>query len=93
MPISNTSRYAESTVDYFSKKENSEVLPIVLYKFDSLTSISYTVHTYTSGETFHGLSQQYFQNPALWWAIAEYNPEITDLFDVAPGTLIRIPNV
>jgi len=93
MPIYNESRYVDSTVDYFTKKENGAVLPIVLYTFDSLHSITYTTHTYMSGETLHGLAQQYFQNPALWWTIAEYNPEVTDLFNIIPGTILRIPNV
>jgi nucleoid-associated protein YgaU len=93
MAIYNDSRYAESTVDYFSKKENGVVYPLISYTFDELESITFTVHTYSSGETLQGISTQYYQNPALWWAIAEYNPEIKDLLNIDAGTLLRIPNV
>lgn len=93
MAIYNDSRYAESTVDYFTKKENGVVYPIIFYSFDSLESISFTYHTYVAGETLQAISQTYFQNPSLWWTIAEYNPEITDLLNIDPGTVLRIPNV
>jgi hypothetical protein len=93
MAIYNDSRYYESTVNYFTKKENGQVYPITFYSFDELDSISFSIHTYVSGETLQGISQVYYQNPSLWWTIAEYNPEVTDLFNITPGTLLRIPNV
>lgn len=93
MAIFANSRYSTSVVDYFTKEEYGVVNPIVFYSSDSLESISYYTHRYNQGETLHALSQRYFKRPDLWWTIAEYNPEITDIFNIPSGTLIRIPNV
>ena len=93
MAITAGSRYENSIVDYFRKKEGGVTYPVVLYSFDSLSDISFFYHTYRTGETLQGISQQYFKTPTLWWAIAEYNPEITDFFHIAHGTSIRIPSV
>lgn len=91
MAIYNGSRYQLSVVDYLQKVENGPITPIVFYAPDDLTNARYTLHTYVQGETLHKLSWQYFGNPATWWAILEYNPEITDFFNITPGTTLRIP--
>lgn len=93
MAITSGSRYEKSIVDYFRKETGGVTYPVVLYSFDSLTNISFFYHTYRNGDTLHALSQRYFRTPKLWWAIAEYNPEITDLFSIPDGTSIRIPSV
>lgn len=92
MAINAGSRYETSTVDYFRKVEGNQTYPITLYKFDSLTSVSFYLHTLVEGETLQGLADQYFNRPDLWWAIAEYNPEVTDFVHLQPGTQIRIPS-
>lgn len=93
MPIYSGSRYNDAVVDYFRKEEYGQSSPIVIYTTDSLNSISFFLHYYTSGETLHGLSQRYFRRPDLWWTIAEYNPEITDFMSIPEGSRIRIPRV
>lgn len=93
MAINQGSRYEVSTVDYFSKVPGGEAYPIVFYKFDSLSKVSYFYHTYTVGETLYGLSNKYFKRPDLWWSIVEYNPEIQDFLNISAGTVLRIPSV
>jgi hypothetical protein len=93
MSIHANSRYEKSTVDYFRKKENGKTYPIVFYQLDDLTNISFYIHTYTTGETLEGLATRYLKSPSLWWAIAEYNPEIVDFLHLEDGTEMRIPNV
>jgi hypothetical protein len=93
MAINTGSRYENSVVDYFRKKEGGITLPVVLYSFDSLDAVSFFYHIYRTGETLQGLSQVYFRTPALWWAIAEYNPEVVDLVHIPDGTVLRIPSV
>lgn len=93
MPILTGSRYENSTVDFFTKKEYGTSYPVVFYTPDSLVNISFLNHVVTEGETLHGLSQVYFSRPDLWWAIVEYNPEIVDFINITPGTVIRIPSV
>jgi hypothetical protein len=92
MAIVSGSRYENSIVDYFKKEENGNTYPIVFYSFDSLTNVSFSLHTFIEGETLQGLSNQYYNRPDLWWAIAEYNPEITDFINIPAGTELRIPN-
>jgi hypothetical protein len=93
MAIHSGSRYENSVVDYFHKTDGGANLPVVLYSFDNLADVSFFYHMYRKGETLHGLSQQYFRTPSLWWAIAEYNPEVTDFVHIADGTQLRIPSV
>jgi len=93
MTIRASSRYETSVVDYFRKVENGQTFPIVFYNFDYLNSISFVPHTFVEGETLTGLSWRYFNRPDLWWAIAEYNPEIKDFINIPGGTVLRIPNV
>jgi hypothetical protein len=93
MAINQGSRYEKSTVDYISLVPYGSATPIVFYKFDSLKSVSFIYHTYVSGETLYGISNKYFNRPDLWWAITEYNPEITDFYSITPGTIMRIPSV
>lgn len=93
MPIFSGSRYSDSVVDYFTKEEYGTATPIVIYRFDSLQSVSFFTHVFSDGETLHALSQRYFRRPDLWWAIAEYNPEIVDFTNIPTGTTIRIPRV
>ena len=93
MAIYSGSRYETVTVDYFTKEESGRSYPIVFYPIGALNQISYVTHIYTPGETLHYLSQKYFKRPDLWWTIVEYNPEITDFFNIPSGTLLRIPSV
>jgi hypothetical protein len=92
MAIVSGSRYEESVVDYFKKDYYGAELPVVIYSFDSLQSAKFFIHQYKTGETLQGLAQTYFRNPALWWTIAEYNPEITDLLNIPVNTELRIPH-
>lgn len=91
MAIQSGSRYQLSVVDYIQKVEDGPISAIVFYAADDLTNVRYNLHTYVEGETLHKLSWLYYGTPSLWWAILEYNPEITDFFNIAPGTVIRIP--
>lgn len=93
MAIFTGSRYSDATIDYFTKQEYGPATPVVLYKFDALSNISFFTHIYNDGETLHALSQKYFRRPDFWWAIAEYNPEIVDFTNIPAGTVIRIPRV
>lgn len=92
MAITSGSRYENSIVDVFRKKEGGTTYPVVLYSFDSLENISFYYYRYQLGQTLQGISQKLLGTPKLWWAI-EYNPELTDIFHITDGTLLRIPSV
>jgi hypothetical protein len=90
--IAKGSRYEYSLVDFVQLKENEELLPIVFYQFPGIGRLTYSYHTYTQGERLDQISTKYYKKPGFWWAITQANPEITDILNIEPGTVIRIPN-
>ena len=92
MAIHSGSRYENSVVDYLQKTITGIAYPVVFYQFDDLSTVSFFYHRYQTGEALHALSQRYFNTPSLWWAIMEYNPEVTDIFHIPNGTQLRIPH-
>jgi len=92
MAINSGSRYEDSVVDYLQKKKGGVAYPVVFYAFDDLANASFFYHIYKTGETLHSLSQIYFKTPSLWWAIMEYNPEVTDILHIPNNTQLRIPH-
>lgn len=93
MAINPQSRYYTSDIGYVKKTVDGDYTPIVFYQPDELLNIKYTEHVYKSGERLDYLAYKYLNRPDLWWAIAEYNPEIKDFFNIPAGTVLRIPSV
>ena len=92
--IKENSRYYLSDVDHVAFEDGGAKNPIVLYNFDDLSNVSYSIHTYIDGERLDQIAARYYNNRCdLWWFIAEYNPEVRDFFNIPAGTLLRIPNV
>jgi len=88
-----SSRYYNQTIDYVQLEENGDIKPIVFYQFDDLSGKNYTVYTVVQGDRLDRLSYKFFGRPDLWWAIVEYNPELQNFINLAPGTVLRVPNV
>lgn len=93
MAINNNSRYIESVIEFIQLKEGGEQLPFVTYKFSNLGNITYDVHTYVEGQRLDQIAFNYYNRPSLWWVIAEFNPQIKDPMNIAPGTKLIIPHV
>lgn len=93
MAIYQGSRYEYSTIDFLSTDENQDAYPVVFYEFSEIGLISYYEHIYVEGERLDEIAFQYYKRPGAWWYILESNPEITDVFNIVPGTVIRIPSV
>jgi hypothetical protein len=91
VPVS--SRYYGQKLDVLSLTEDGEPKLVVFYQFDDPTGVPYSVHTYVVGERLDQLSYRYYRRPDLWWVIAEYNPQIKDIYNIPAGTELRIPNV
>lgn len=49
------------------------------------------LHVVKDGDRLDSLAYRYLQDARLWWVIAEYN-NISWLFDLAPGQVLRIPS-
>lgn len=93
MPIYKGSRYEYSTIDHFKTTTTGDVKPTVFYSFSDLNLTNYWLHTYMGGERLDEIAFKYYNRPEYWWIIPEYNPEILDINNITPGTVLRIPNV
>lgn len=93
MSIKKGSRYEFSTVDFLPLKTDESLSPVVFYEFPGDSLISYYEHTYVAGERLDQISQQYYNKPDLWWLIADYNPQITDILNIPTGSVLRVPRV
>ena len=93
MSIYQGSRYYNQYIDHFATIIDGDDQPVVFYAFDTLGLQSWIEHTYVEGERLDQIADKYFRNPAVWWLIPEYNPQIEDFTSIAGGTIIRIPNV
>lgn len=51
----------------------------------------FTLYTWKEFDRPDLVAYRLLNNPSLWWAIFDINPEIIDPLNVTPGTLVRIP--
>lgn len=61
--------------------------------YGTITSVEDAIlieHLFVAGETISGLAQRYYDDWRLWRIIAERN-KIGDVRQVAPGTILLIP--
>lgn len=93
MSIYKGSRYEYSTVDYFTTKRDGSEKPYVMYQFSNLGLTNYWEHVYRSGERLEQIAFKYYSRPEYWWIIPEYNPNIPNINNITPGTVLKIPNV
>lgn len=93
MTIFKGSRYENSVIDFISTDVNGDSLPVVFYEFSEPGLIVYQEHYYVAGERLDEIAHKYYKRPSLWWYILEFNPQITDVFNIEAGTVIRIPSV
>jgi hypothetical protein len=93
MAIYKGSRYEYSTIDFVSKTINGQANPIVFYNFTALGRVTYIEHQYLNGERLDQIAFKYYKDPAFWWIILEFNPQVTDFTAILVGTVLKIPNV
>jgi nucleoid-associated protein YgaU len=58
---------------------------------DIMDDVSFVEHTFAAGERLDTISARYLGDDKYYWVIALVN-EIACPLDVAPGTVLRIPN-
>lgn len=49
-------------------------------------------HVVHEGDRLDLLAARYYNDPEMWWVIADANPEVFYPGDIAPGTVVRIPH-
>lgn len=87
------SRYANSSVvtvvapDTFGGGDISVIVPGMGQPY----TFQYTSYQVIAGDRIDNIAFQHLGNAALWWAIANVNPEVLWWDDLTPGTILRIP--
>jgi hypothetical protein len=87
-----TSRYANGLVATNRSGKNFLVLRSPLQLVESSGDIFVTI-TADIANRPDLISQKAYGNPELWWVIYEFNGIRDPMFDLKPGTVLRIPEL
>ena len=85
-------RYAKGLVVKSEDPRNSVYRLGVYRKFPKARAQFYW-YTWVEGDRIDQIASNLLGNPAFWWRIMDYNPEIIDPFSIPIGTTLRIPSV
>jgi nucleoid-associated protein YgaU len=88
--ISADSRYRTATVQAVQTPTGPR--QTILSSDPEARTISYTSYLVRDGDRIDLLAHRYLGQAALWWMIADANPEIHDWFALQTGTVLRIPS-
>ena len=85
------SRYADGTLikTFDARKASYEVS--VMREFPEDESDFY-YYVWRAKDRVDQLAYERLGSSSMWWRIMDYNPEIINAADIAPGTVVRIPN-
>ena len=89
--IENVSRYYDGPLTQVPHKYTGVYTIGVFRKFAAYNKVKYIEHTWVEGDTLSALSDTYGDGAKYWWEIMEINPEITNPFNIEPGTVIKVP--
>jgi hypothetical protein len=94
MSISRLSRYYDGPILQVVSAVTVSPDISVYRNWPTKFTASYVEYPWEDGDTLGNLAQNSgaIKNSAYWWEIMDLNPEITDPWDIVPGTIIRIPN-
>jgi nucleoid-associated protein YgaU len=89
--IERVSRYYDGPLFQIKQKYTGQYSIGVFRAFPESKAVRFIEYTWIDGDSFGNLAKVYIGHAKYWWEILEINPEITDPFNIAPGTIIRIP--
>lgn len=94
MTVSASSRYAAATITAVTDATGVTRQTIVpAAPADTTYQVSYYV--WRAGDRMDALAFRWYGDERQWWLIADANPELfpaaSSLFELAPGTIVRIP--
>lgn len=90
MTIYLDSRYATGTLFRAKDARTNSYVPTVFRVWPNYGKKTF-FYEVTEVDRMENLAVKFLGNPAFWWKIMDLNPEVLDPFNVAPGTLLRIP--
>lgn len=85
------SRYANGKVfkAYDARKKNYSAA--VFREFSDLQS-GFLYYTWVERDRIDLIADTFLGRPDYWWKIMDLNPEILDPYNIAIGTVIRVPS-
>ena len=89
--IERVSRYYDGPLSQTAHKYTCDPAVSVYRAFPTSKKIQYVEYTWADGDTIAILAQAYGLGAKYWWEIMEINPEIDDPFNIAAGTVLRVP--
>jgi nucleoid-associated protein YgaU len=72
--------YAETNSGGVITAERKDVRDVYVQKY-----------TVALKDTIESLAEEIYGDPALWWRLADLNPQVKFPLDLEPGMIIRIP--
>ena len=86
------SRYAAATLARVEGRDG--VFRPTIYT-DVLTEVhrTFSYHAVVDGERIEHIANRFYQDPGLWWKIAEANRGILYFGELEPGTLLKVPHL
>lgn len=91
--ISEVSRYSTG---YYGQITDPRTLDTNTYLFRRQNSVgekSYYEYIFKQGDRIDMLSHVFLNDAKYWYLIMDLNPNIIDPFNIAPGTVVKIPVV
>lgn len=84
------SRYSDSTLFKAYDARNASYQLTAFRTFPTYY-VPYYVYEWIETDRIDDVARKLLGRAELWWEIMDINPEVLDPFNIAPGTLIRIP--
>jgi hypothetical protein len=84
------SRYATGTLSK-SFDARTGTNNVTLFRQFSSESSAFFYYNWSQKDRIDLIATEFLGDPSLWWLIMDYNPEISNPFDIPLGTVLRIP--
>lgn len=86
------SRYSSGNISREYSNQHASYQVMVRRVFPTAKARFY-LYTWKEQDRIDLVAKDRLGHANLWWKILDYNPEILNAWDIAPGTILRIPNV
>lgn len=92
MPIYEGSRYSSADLQAIAGADGVHRATVVPTR-EIVPPSEYNNHRVVEGDRLDTLAAIAYDDPELWWVIADANPTVFYPDDLKPGTLLKIPLV
>jgi len=89
--MKDTSRYANGSFNQLLNRRGNSYNTFVLRNFDVKPTLKYGEYQFSEGDRIDTIAEIFLGSPYLWHKIMDVNPSVGDPFNIAIGTVLRIP--